>query len=101
MSEWQKVETQSWKHEKAGDEIEGTLLGIRTNVGEFNSKVYDLKTPDGKQISIFGSTVLDDKLIYAEIGQQIKIIFKGKIKGQNKKEYNDYDVFTKPVYSDE
>lgn len=85
------IEPQFWKPESEGDEITGVLLRVDEDAGKFKSKIYHIETENGKQISLFGSTVLDDKISYVTIGDKIKIVFKGKVKGKDS-EYNNYEV---------
>lgn len=86
------IEPISWKPESPGDEIIGVLLRVEDEAGKYKSKVYHLETEDGKQLSIFGSAVLKDKLGYISIGDKIKIVFKGEVEGKDSK-YKDFEVY--------
>lgn len=86
------IEPNVWKFENEGDEIIGTLLRVEEDKGKYKSRIYHLETEDGKQLSVFGSTVLNDKMSYISIGNKIKIVFKGKVQGKDS-EYNDFEVF--------
>ena len=73
---YEKVETSAWKPENKGDEIEGQLLEIKGNVGANNSMIYTLGV-ENKPITVWGSTVLDPKMLGVKIGDQIKIVYEG------------------------
>lgn len=110
-NEWQKVEiSPSWngndENKKfklvAGDELVGTFQGFEEHVGENDSNVYTFKTADGIK-SVWGSTVLDARFKNFEIGEQVKIVYLGKVKSEKRKgkEYHNYDVYhRKPTYED-
>jgi len=89
---FKKVEAQLWNPEKDGDEITGTLLGVQEDIGEYKSKLYHLETETGLFLNVFGSKVLDDKMIAVRHGDKVKIIFKGTVKGE-KKPYKNYEVY--------
>ena len=93
---WNKVENEFWNPEKEGDHIQGVYVDKKLEVGKHKSNVYVVKQEGGKLINAFGSTVLDDSMIGVEKGQQVKIVYKGMVKGSNA-EYKDYDVLTKPL----
>lgn len=99
--EWEEVvETQAdvFAFEKEGDSLVGVLSEVQEDVGENNSMLYKLEKKDGSLVAVWGSTVLDGKMSKIEIGQEIKIVYKGKIEVQNsKRSYRSYDVFAKPV----
>lgn len=85
---FQKVEVNAWKFNNTGDEIIGTLAAVRDDVGINKARVYDLQISDVLKVSVWGSTVLNEKMHEVKIGQLIKIIYLGK-----KKNYHNFDVF--------
>ncbi len=97
MSEWNKVESEVWSPEE-GDEISGVYLGVQKEIGENKSNLYTIEVEAGKQMGAWGSKVLDGKMISVSVGQQVKIVFNGKIKPEaGGKEYKSYEVLTKPL----
>lgn len=80
---------QIWKPEKQGDEIAGTYIKLQKNAGKYKSDAYHLKTEEGKRFLVFGSTILDDKMIEVETGSKIKIVFEGIGEGKD----NDFKKF--------
>ena len=75
MTEYEEISPDTWKPVE-GDAIEGKLIGKRTDVGANDSNAYDLQTKEGKQVMLWGSTVLDSRMEYVEVGEQVRITFK-------------------------
>jgi|TARA_Y100000296_G_scaffold45780_1_gene52474 hypothetical protein len=65
-----------WKYEKDGDSIEGILTQKQDNIGINNSMLYSIETPEGIR-SVWGSAVLDSRMIAVKIGEMVKITYKG------------------------
>ena len=59
-----------------GDELTGELIKIQENVGPQNSMMYTLEV-DSKPISVWGCTILDQRMIGVKIGDTIKVVYKG------------------------
>jgi len=78
---FKEVETGVWKPEKEDDEIIGILLDKQEDVGANNSKLYTLEV-DKKPMAVWGSTVLDPKMVPAKIGETVKIVYAGKGEAQ-------------------
>ncbi len=95
--DWEKVETDLWIPEKEGDSVEGVFIAVEKEVGENKSNLYTIETPDAKQIGVWGSKVLDGKLLSLKPGQEVKIVFLGVKKPEGKREWKDFDVFKKPM----
>lgn len=83
------IEDNIFKFEKTGDSIEGMYLTHREQLGKFKSNLYTLKTAEGKLVSFWGGTVLDDEMAKVSYGDVIRIVFRGKNK---EKDYNDFQV---------
>ena len=73
--------------EKSGDSIEGIYLKKKTNVGENKANLYIIEVK-GKRVSVWGSTVLDDKMDEVKEGDLITITYLGK----EKKKYHNYKL---------
>lgn len=90
---WREVTLQSdsdvWDREKP---IEGFFVKVEENVGPNGSKMYTLKTDEG-EVKVWGSTVLDDKLLGVPNGSYVKIEYEGKQKSKRGTEYHSYKVF--------
>lgn len=86
MTEFKKVETDIKKFEKEGDAIQGVLVGVE-KAANYENKIYKIKTSEGKITAVFGTTILEQLMDAASLGQEVQIILKGfkenKIKGRN------------------
>src|SRR3990167_11148253 len=78
-----------WNKEKP---IEGSLVKTESEIGPNKSKMYTIKTQDG-EVKVWGSTVLDDKLLGVPVGTYLKIEYEGKLKSKKGTEYHSYKVF--------
>lgn len=58
------------------DELAGTLIKIQSDVGPSDSMLYTLEV-EGKPINVWGTTILDQRMVGIKVGDQIKMIFKG------------------------
>lgn len=79
-----------WKPENKGDNIEGILVRKKENCGPNKSTLYilDVEVEDKKERkSVWGSTVLDDRMDEVSIGDKIRITYQGK-----EKTYHKYTV---------
>ncbi len=102
MTDWKESKGNFWKPGKAEDSISGILVKAEENVGPNNSMLYHIEQM-GKEglIQVWGSTVLDQRMIGIAVGQEVKITYKGlgeKGKGGKqaphlwKVEYRDVEV---------
>ena len=84
---YEEISPSSWTPKEKGDLVEGKLINKRTNVGVNESNAYDIETSDG-QFMVWGSAVLDQRMEYVNVGDMVKITFKGlekNSKGQDTK----------------
>lgn len=79
-----EIETGIWKPENENDEIVGVLLSKETDVGINKSNLYTLEV-EGKPVGIWGSTVLDPKMLGVKVGDTVKIVYLGKGEAQGGK----------------
>lgn len=72
-----------WKYEKEGDSITGVLIQIQSNVGTHkNSNLYTLDCKEAVEsaseiMKVWGSVVLDQKMVGLNLGDRIKIVYNG------------------------
>lgn len=93
MTEYDKVEPGVWKPLKDGDSVEGILISVQNSTKYENNKIYHLECTDGKQLAIFGTTVLDDRMTFVKVGDKIKIVFKGTQKNSKQQDTKIFEVF--------
>ena len=91
--EYEEVNPEIWKPLNKGDEIKGFYLGVQKEVGEYKSNLYSIETQTGIK-NFFGNIVLNDKMIFIKVGENIKIEYLGEVKGK-KKTYKDFKISKK------
>lgn len=103
--DWEKVEaelTETWNGNdkggnfklKEGDELVGVYSGMEENVGPNNSNLYSFKRPDGEFISVWGSTLLDARFKTLQLGDEVRVVYKGKVKSEKSgRSYHNYDIY--------
>lgn len=87
---FQEVDPNYWKPEKENDNITGTLLKVQEDVGSNNSKLYTFEV-EGKPINVWGSVILDQKMVGVQVGDLTRITFKGL--GEAKGGHNAPKIF--------
>ena len=78
---YKEIDPNFWKPENDGDALEGVFIGAEHQVGENKSELYTLET-DGNPIKVWGSTVLDQKMVAIKPGDKVKITYLGKGEGK-------------------
>lgn len=83
-----------FEFKKEGDSIEGLYVKKKTNIGENKANLYILKVGEVKR-SVWGTTVLDNKMDDVEVGDVITITYEGRDKKKN------YHKFKLEVHDEE
>lgn len=65
-----------WIPEAEEDSITGVLIKIEEDVGTNKSMLYTIEA-DNKPTNIWGSTILDQRMIGMKVGDLIRITYKG------------------------
>jgi hypothetical protein len=65
-----------WVPTEAGESITGIFIKSEKDVGPNKSMLYHLEV-DRKPQSVWGCTILDQRMIYVEPGNRIRITYKG------------------------
>jgi hypothetical protein len=89
---WKEITLESADVWDKSDPVEGKFLKMESEVGPNKSKMYTVETENG-EVKVWGSTVLDDKLMGVPQGTYIKIEYEGKLKSKKGAEYHSYKVF--------
>jgi len=92
MEEWKEIKPNIWKPEQPGDNITGVLISKDSDKGSFNSQSYAISNQNGEFL-VWGSTVLDDRMSYIEVGSKIKIEFVGEEANKKGQMVKIYKVF--------
>jgi len=87
---YEEINPGEWKYDKDGDFIEGFLVSKKSNVGPNNANLYGLQTVEGIK-NVWGSTILDSRMDFVEIGVKMKITYKGV--GEAKSGHNPPKIF--------
>lgn len=86
---WTTIDPQVWEYKKENDSIEGVLVNKRQNIGKNNSNAYDID--DQKNVvMVWGSTILDKRMAFVNVGDRVRITYKGK---ESTKAGNDIKIF--------
>lgn len=97
---WQKVETTAaWDFEK-NSEVAGTYVLREEEVGPNASNLYHLELEDGKRVSIWGNTILDNRFELVDLGSEVKIVYLGMEKSEKTgRSYRNFDLYyRKPAF---
>lgn len=73
---YEEINPSTWTYEKDGDSIEGILVGKKENVGPNNAILYNLENAEGVK-SVWGATILDQRMAFVKIGSKLRITYKG------------------------
>ena len=87
---WKAIEPGVWKPEEEGDSIEGVLIGIEPKDEEKSAK-YHIENQNGR-FFIWGSAILDDRMRYVKVGEEVRITYHGKGKTHKKQDLNYFSV---------
>ena len=104
MSDWVKVSMEdNLVHDfEIEKEVQGILKNKKENLGQNNSRLYEIELDDGVITAVWGSTVLDNKMSKVAMGQQVKIVYLGmETNPKTKRSYKNFDVYYKDVETEE
>jgi hypothetical protein len=74
--------------------LEGVYVKTESNVGRNHSNMYYFEGKDGKQIKIWGNTVLDSRFKNLAPGELVKVEYLGLAKGaKSGKNFHNFEVF--------
>jgi hypothetical protein len=73
---YQEINPSNWLYTEEGDFIEGILIRVQTDIGVNKSKLYSIEAPEGVK-SVWGATILDEKMALCKVGDKIKITYLG------------------------
>jgi len=79
LEKWEELNPEVWNPENEGDSIEGILVNKQTGVGQNESNLYTIENVDTRVItSVWGSAVIDSRLVLAKLGEKVRIVYEGK-----------------------
>ena len=74
---FEKVEVDIWKPTDDDKSVEGILIKSESEVGKNKSMLYSVEV-EGKPKAVWGSAVLDPKMVAVKVGDLFKIEYLGK-----------------------
>lgn len=89
--QFEAIEPDVWKPELEGDQIVGVLVSKQTGVGVNKSNTYHIDTKQGQKM-VWGSTVLDARMNYVNVGDIVRITYKGQQTNKRGQPVNIYKV---------
>ena len=92
MDKWKSIEPGVWKPEVEGDEITGVLVNKEPKDEKKDlSARYYIENNEGMFL-VWGTAVIDNRMLHVGIGQKVKITFKGKAKNKKGQDLNLFEV---------
>jgi hypothetical protein len=91
MEEWKSTEPEVWKPEDKGERIVGVLIEKKPNEASGISARYFLENEKGRFL-VWGCAVIDDRMEYVNVGDKVRITYKGKTRNKRDQEVNLFDV---------
>ncbi len=79
---YEEINPEIWTYENDGDFIEGILVLKQDEIGENKSWMYSIETPKGV-VNVWGSAILDSRMALVNVGDKIKITYKGLGEGKS------------------
>lgn len=76
---YQEIDPTDWTYEKEGDFIEGILVRVQEKIGPNQSMLYSIENLEGVK-SVWGATLLDQRMALTKVGDKVKITYKGLAK---------------------
>jgi hypothetical protein len=75
---WRENTGNTWKPEKKDDEVVGILVDIEKEVGQNGSTMYTVEEAKTHEtVSIWGSAILDSRMKGINIGEEVRVVYKG------------------------
>lgn len=90
---YKKIEPKVWKPENKGDFIEGILISKAPSSKFPETQQYIIINAAEENITVYGTTILDDRMAAIKISSKIKIVFNGLEQNKKKQDVKMFDVF--------
>ena len=90
--DWVSVQADVWKPEQAEDCIQGVLVAREKSSGKYESEAYYIEN-NGKTLVVFGTTVLESRMKLVQVGDVVKIFYKGMGKNKRHEDMKMFEVF--------
>ena len=90
--EYVDIEPEVWKPVNPGDFTEGEFIKTNEKVGSHDSKMHCFRGDDGKEFTVWGSTLIDDRMDYVKPGDFVRIIYKETTQNQKGQPLKIYKI---------
>lgn len=90
---WVEIQPTYWVPKEEGDKIEGILLEKKPEQGRHDSMVYVLKLEHETLVNVYGSTVLDSRMKFVNVGQKVRIEYRGTELTKREREVKIFKVY--------
>ena len=87
---WTTLTPAVWKPENHGEQIIGTLISKVPKAEQVSARYYIEN--NGKTYLLWGSAVLDSRLLFVPIGSRVRITFEGMNKNKSGQDLKMYKV---------
>lgn len=74
------------------DFIDGYYVSMKEGVGMHKSNVYSLRTTEGKDMEVWGSTVIDGEMEKIRLGTMIRIKWLGYQESKKGTKFDNFDI---------
>ena len=89
--EFEEISPATWTPNTEEDQVEGRFINMEEGKGINESNAYYLEK-DGTQILIWGTTVLNSRMKFAQLGEYLRITYKGKEKNKKGQDIKIFKV---------
>lgn len=90
--DWKEVTIEDGDVWDKQNPLEGEFLTAEHEVGPNKSSMYTIRTEKGN-VKVWGSIVLDDKLMSVPQGTYVRLEYEGQLTGKTGSKYHGYKVF--------
>lgn len=99
--DWEEISVDFYRFVNVGDSITGVLTSKDvTTIRDNEVGRYELEKPDHKRIAFLGGVQLDRLLDSVSVGEEIRLVFQGKVKTGGGTEVKTFKLFHKKPKAD-
>jgi hypothetical protein len=95
---WKKLYKSDIWDFQISESLEGEYLNFKEGLGSASSKLYIVRTDDGKEVGFWGGAALDSQMKEVKVGTKIKVTYLGL--AMSKKSHREYKNFEVEVWGE-
>ena len=89
------VNARTWDPETE-KEVSGRYIDKKENLGKNHSNLYILQQPDGSEVSVWGSSVLDNNFNRIQLQSEVRIVYLGReTNDKTGRTFKNFDIFSR------